>query len=61
MKKYRNLLILIVVAVSLAMASCSNMHLGTNMGVNVNFGSNGPTITPHLSVGMSSGGYYNRW
>lgn len=58
MKKYKGIIILIVFIISITLTSCSNMRLGTSMGVDVNFGSNGPTINPHLSVGLHSGGYY---
>ena len=58
MKKHRNLIILILIFVSLTFTACSNMHLGTSVGVGVNFGSNGPYVSPHMSVGLSSGGYY---
>ena len=59
MKKYRNLIIVILVFMSLTVLSCSNMHLGTSVGVGVNFGSNGPSISPHMNVGLTSGGYYH--
>ncbi len=58
MKKYRSFIILILLIISITLASCSNMHMGTSMGVSMNFGSNGPTIQPHMNIGMSSGGYY---
>lgn len=58
MKKNKNIIILIIVFASLTLGACSNMHMGTSMGVDVNFGSNGPKINPHMSVGMNSGGYY---
>jgi len=58
MKKHRSLIILILIFVSLTLTACSNMHLGTSVGVGVNFGSNGPSISPHMSVGLTSGGYY---
>lgn len=59
MKKYRTLIIVILFFVSLTFTACSNMHMGTSMGVDVNFGSNGPTINPRMSIGMNSGGYYH--
>jgi len=58
MKKYKGIIILILLIISLSLASCSNMHLGTNVGVGVTFGANGPHITPHANIGLSSGGYH---
>jgi predicted small secreted protein len=58
MKKYKGIIILIVFIVSMTLTSCSNMRLGTNVGVGVTFGSNGPQVTPHASIGLNSGGYH---
>ncbi len=56
--KYRikSILIVVVIAVSLALTSCANMRWGTNAGVDVNFGPHGPRINPHVSLDLYSGG-----
>lgn len=58
MKKYRNIVLIIIIFLSLTLTSCSNMHMSSSVGMSMNFGSNGPHVTPYMNVGMSSGGRY---
>lgn len=52
----RIFIILFVFALAFTVYSCSNMH--TSMGVSMNFGPNGPYVSPHVSMNMYGGG---RW
>jgi predicted small secreted protein len=56
--KYRikSIIVLLVIAFSLALTSCANMRWGTNAGVDVSFGPNGPRVNPHVSLDLYSGG-----
>lgn len=37
-------------------SSCSNMRYGTNAGVNVTWGPNGPKLRPHVDFDIFNGG-----
>ena len=54
--KIKSIIIVLVVAFSLALTGCANAHWGTNAGVDVNFGPHGPRINPHVSLDLYSGG-----
>jgi hypothetical protein len=56
MKRFRKILILI--GLTLVFTACANMRWGTNVGVDVNWGPNGPQVRPHISVDAYSGGRF---
>ncbi len=55
-KKFKIILVLMVLAAGFALSGCSNMRWGANAGVDVNFGPNGPRLDPHVSLDLYSGG-----
>jgi hypothetical protein len=57
MKRF-TIILLILIFVGITISSCSNMRLGTSVGLNMNFGPNGPYVQPHMNVGLYGGGYY---
>ena len=54
--KIKITIVLLLVAFSMALTGCANMRWGTNAGVDVNFGPNGPKVNPHVSLDLYSGG-----
>jgi predicted small secreted protein len=56
--KMKSILAILILAISLALTGCANMRWGTSAGVNVNFGPNGPRVTPHVNVNLYSGGRF---
>ena len=54
--KMKSIIVILLIAFSLALTSCANMRWGTNAGVDVNWGPNGPKVHPHVSVDVYSGG-----
>ena len=57
-KKIKSIIVILLVAFSLALTGCANMRWGTNAGVDVNFGPNGPRVNPHVSLDLYSGGKF---
>jgi predicted small secreted protein len=55
-RKIKILLVLMVLAFCFAWSGCANMRWGTNAGVDVRFGPNGPRLDPHVSLDLYSGG-----
>lgn len=55
-KKAKIFIVLVALAGSFAISGCANMRWGTNVGVDVRFGPNGPRLEPHVDVDLYSGG-----
>ena len=56
--KMKSIIVVLVIAFSLALTGCANMRWGTNAGVDVNWGPNGPRVHPHVGVDLYSGGKF---
>lgn len=39
--------------------SCSNLKLKTHAGVSIDWGTNGPTVRPHVDVDVYNGGRHH--
>lgn len=48
-----------IVAVSMILPACSNMHMTGGVGLNFHGGPYGMSVSPSINVGMYGGGY--RW
>jgi hypothetical protein len=54
--------IIIAVAFSLLLSSlsgCGNLKLRTHAGIDINWGSNGPKVKPHIGVEVYNGGRHH--
>jgi hypothetical protein len=61
MKKIKKVILLIIVLVSMdVFYSCANSRWGTDAGLNVTWGPNGPRVRPHVDFDIYSGGRLGR-
>ena len=52
----KTVLILSLIILSIVLESCSSARWGTNAGVNVTWGPNGPKVKPHVDLNIYNGG-----
>ncbi len=58
MKTIHKLLILaLIVFASIALESCANARVSGGVGLDVDFGPNGPRVRPNINVGVYNSGH----
>jgi len=59
MKRFKKVLMLILVLLCMEVFySCANTRWGTDAGVNVTWGPNGPRVRPHVDFDIYNGGRF---
>ena len=57
MKKTKKIILLVVILLGMdVFYSCSSARWGTDAGVNVTWGPNGPRVRPHVDFNVFNGG-----
>lgn len=57
MKKIKKIIIPLVVIITLcSLNSCGNLKLRSHAGIDINWGSDGPKVRPHIGVEVYNGG-----
>lgn len=60
MKSIRKIIIALLITMTLSsLSSCGNLKLRTHAGIDINWGSNGPKLKPHLGVEVYNGGRHH--